>query len=98
MREEIDVDAALSRHRERLKSQMEVGRRMMSECRCPDDGSALIPSHYDGGLNVVTVRCMRCRFWMRIFEQEEHRPWMRAAWDTLHESQAVQEWQEEISK
>lgn len=91
----IDVNAALARYQEQLDSKLPPRERAMAYCCCPEDGSELRAGQLmhdrarDRDSNkrdseTQIVCCPRCRFWMRLFEREKHRPWMGRAWDIFH--------------
>lgn len=92
----VDVDAALGRHRELLDSRLPPRERRMANGLCPEDGAKLTVGcllkdwardrDSNGRVSeTVIVRCPRCRFWMRVFEYEWHRPWMHRVWDIRRE-------------
>lgn len=89
----FDVEAALARHEERVATKLSKRRRRMSECLCPDDGAELVMGPDDVVISerrsdVVIVHCTKCDFWMRVFQRDEHRPWMKRAWAVFFERTA----------
>ena len=98
----IGVEAAQARRQDLLDSRRDSREQAMAYCCCPEDGAELVAGSFakarardrdsdNRDSETLIVRCPRCRFWMRLFECEKHRPWMNRTWDTHHDRVLVNE-------